>query len=207
MSPSHENGISANGVTNGHACGSSNGVSVKKAISKRTAYGPDTFDLSKVLTVTRSPKAFSSYAVSLVSLPAGSIFAPILGTTPSAKAYSSVQVSREKHIELNSDLLYCNHSCLPTVEFDIDRMVVRVAADRDLKADDPVTFWYPSTEWSMAQRFECSCGTERCRGWIAGAAEMDEDVVRSYWLNEHIVELLDEKKGLNGHEKNGHVVT
>jgi hypothetical protein len=211
MSPSHENGIHASRMANGHANGIANGGSngaMKSTDNKNTAYGSGTgtFDLAKVLTVTRSPRAFSSYAVSLVSLPAGSTFAPILGTTPSSKAYSSVQISRDQHMELNSDLLYCNHSCAPTVEFDVAHMVVRVAADRDLNAGDPLTFWYPSTEWSMAQRFECSCGSKRCHGWIAGAGEMDEEVVRSYWLNEHIVELLDEENRLNGHGKIGNAI-
>jgi hypothetical protein len=203
MSPSQENGINANGVTNGHINGSHNGAAIKEASSSGSVYSNKTFDLSKVLSVTRSSEAFSSYAVSLVSLPAGSIFAPILGTTFATKAYSTVQTSRYEHIELNSDLLYVNHSCAPTVEFDTGRMVVRVVAGRDLNAGDPLAFWYPSTEFSMAQRFACSCGSDRCHGWIAGAGEMDEDVVRSYWLNEHIVEMLDAKKKLNGHENNG----
>jgi hypothetical protein len=162
-----------------------------------------TINLTTRLTVSRSSKAFSSYAVSLVSLPAGALFAPLTGTTSSGKAYSSVQTGRDEHIELNSDLLYCNHSCAPSLEFDMARLEVRVARGRALKAGDRLTFWYPSTEWDMAQPFECQCGTRPCKGWIAGAGQMDETVVRGYWLNGHIEELLRERKEKTA-RKNGH---
>jgi hypothetical protein len=152
--------------------------------------------LEERLTVHRSPLAFSSAALSLVSLPRGSVFFPLTGlTSVSEPAYTSVQSGPNSHIELNSDLVYCNHSCSPTLEFDMSQLVVRVARDRDLRAGDPLTFWYPSTEWKMAQPFECSCGTSACKGWITGAGEMDEGVVTGYWLNPHIEALLDEKAG------------
>jgi len=38
-----------------------------------------------------------------------------------------------------------------------------VVAARDLAADDELTFFYPSTEWSMAEPFDCWCGAERVR--------------------------------------------
>jgi hypothetical protein len=84
----------------------------------------------------------------------------------------------------------------------VARMEVRVARERDLCVGDPLTFWYPSTEWEMAQPFECTCGSEACKGWIAGAGQMDKLILSQYWLNEHIVDLLSEKEsaeaGTNG---------
>jgi len=162
---------------------------------------PD-FDLDKVLTVLRGTKAFDSSAISRVSLPKGSFFAPLSGLTSGAKAYSSVQINRNEHTELNSNLVFCNHSCDPSLEFDVTKREVRVSRDRDLKEGDALTFWYPSTEWSMAQPFECDCGTERCLKWISGAGDMDESVLKGYWLNEHIVQMLAEK-AKNG-VTNGH---
>ncbi|RAL13262.1 uncharacterized protein BO97DRAFT_433962 [Aspergillus homomorphus CBS 101889] len=142
------------------------------------------------------PIPFASGAYSLVSLPAGSVFCKIEGTTLSKKAYTSVQTGRDSHIELNSDLVYCNHSCAPTVDFDMDRMEVRVVADRDLKAGDPLTFFYPSSEWEMDQPFQCTCGAgEKCRGVIDGAKNMQVEVLREYWLNPHIEEMVREREG------------
>jgi hypothetical protein len=165
--------------------------------------GDEVPDLSSRLKVERSDKAFGSRAVSLVDLPAGTLFARITTATPGTKAYSSVQISENDHIELNSDLLYCNHSCAPSLIFDMSKFEVRVAPDRDLKKGDALTFWYPSSEWEMAQPFDCNCGTDKCKGRISGVKDMDPRVLRGYWLNEHIQRMLAAKNaqqnGVNGH--------
>ncbi|KAF1815363.1 hypothetical protein P152DRAFT_183078 [Eremomyces bilateralis CBS 781.70] len=168
-------------------------------------------ELSQVLAINRSTKAFSSYAVSLVSLPAGALYAPITTATPGVKAYTSVQVSETAHIELNSDLVFCNHSCDPSLIFDMERNEVRVVDERALKEGEKVTFFYPSTEWEMAQPFDCTCGTERCVKRISGAKDMDEEVLKRYRLNGHIERLLEQRRkergqngNANGHPTNGH---
>ncbi|CAI7673844.1 unnamed protein product [Penicillium viridicatum] len=137
------------------------------------------------LRVERSTKAFASGAYSLVDLPAGAVFAKITTATPGKKAYTSVQTGRDTHIELNSDLVYCNHSCAPSLVFDMGRMEVRVVDDHPLK-----------TEWDMDQAFQCACGAGDgiCRGWISGAKTMSTETLDGYWLNGHITELLNESK-------------
>lgn len=168
-----------------------NGDSVTNGVNGHTK-SPEP-GLEKKLHVNRSSEAFSSYASSLVSLPAGSVFSRITIATPAKKAYTSVQTSENTHIELNSDLVYCNHSCEPTLVFDMHKMEVRVVDDRDLKEGDALTFFYPSSEWDMDQPFDCNCNTPKCCGRIAGAKDMDENVLRRYWLNPHIEALLDKK--------------
>ncbi|MCJ1391632.1 hypothetical protein MMC18_004497 [Xylographa bjoerkii] len=155
-------------------------------------------DLSALLTVHRpsspSSKTFSSYCTSLVSLPPGSLFARLTGLTPATQSYSSVQASRTLHIELNSNLLYIDHSCAPSLDFDMERFEVRVARDRPLRKGDKLTFFYPSTEWTMAQPFECRCGSEACLGTIKGAREMESGVLRRYWLNWFVEDMLRENE-------------
>lgn len=81
---------------------------------------------------------------------------------------------------------------------------MRVSEERDLKQGQALTFFYPSSEWDMAQPFDCSCGEESCKGVIDGAGKMDEGVVRGYWLNGHIERLLEGKNGEEGGSvKNG----
>lgn len=63
-----------------------------------------------------------------------------------------------------------------------------------LKEGDELTFFYPSTEWDMAQPFDCLCGSGVCKGRISGARDMDGGVLSKYWLGEHIRDLLEEKK-------------
>jgi hypothetical protein len=160
--------------------------------------GTDVDDLKDRLHVERFAKAFGNRAVSLIDLPAGSLFLKITKATPATKAYTSVQVSENSHIELNSDIVFINHSCKPSVVFDMTKMEVRVSDERDLKKGDALTFFYPSSEWDMAQPFDCTCGEEECKGTIDGAGKMDERVVRGYWLNGHIERLLDAKNGGEG---------
>ncbi|ORY17501.1 hypothetical protein BCR34DRAFT_474804 [Clohesyomyces aquaticus] len=157
-------------------------------------------DLSQLLRVEHLPGSFTSRSVSLVDLPAGAVFARISNPTPATVAYTSVQASRDLHIELNCDLVYINHSCRPTLVFDMTRWEVRVSSDLvgGLKAGDELTFFYPSTEWDMAQPFDCRCREASCKGTISGAKDMAPSVLSEYWLNAHIEELLQEKSSSNG---------
>lgn len=134
--------------------------------------------------------------VSKVDLPAGSQFTPITTHTYVSKPeWSSVQTGKNEHIELNSGLLYVNHSCQPTLEFDTTKMEVRVARDRDLKAGDDLSFFYPSTEWDCARPFECLCGAPKdiCIGTQQGAYFLSKDKLDQYFINKHILELAAER--------------
>jgi hypothetical protein len=72
-----------------------------------------------------------------------------------------------------------------------------IAGENGLSIGQELTFFYPSTEWDMAQGFDCFCGTKTCRGFISGAKNMTSQQLEGIWLNPHIRELLkDEKAGL-----------
>jgi hypothetical protein len=156
-------------------------------------------DLTRLLRVEHREGSFASLSRSLVTLPPGAVFARITNPTPATCAYSSVQASETLHIELNCDLVYINHSCAPTLIFDMVAWEVRVNPDlqRGLREGDELTFFYPSTEWDMSQPFDCLCGEKECRGRIAGAKDMSVDVLDEYWLSKHVEELLA-KKGRAG---------
>ena len=133
---------------------------------------------------------FQSAARSLVALPAGALFSKITTAVPTArKTYTSVQSGIGRNLELCSDLVYCNHSCSPSPEFDMSRFEVRVARDRPLSVGDELTFFYPSTEWDMVQPFHCHCGSAKCLGVVGGCQGIDAVVREQYWLNSHIEEL------------------
>jgi hypothetical protein len=83
--------------------------------------------------------------------------------------YLSVQIDDTRHILLSPEFLqYINHSCDPNVFFDTTNMVITCL--RKIDIGEAMTFFYPSTEWSMEQRFDCLCGSEKCVGKIQGAA-------------------------------------
>lgn len=93
------------------------------------------------------PTSFTSKLIAEKDFNKDSIIADLKGLTPGPKRYSSVQISVEEHVELNSDLLYLNHSCDPSTYLDVTTRAI--VALRDLKAGDELTFFYPSTEWDM----------------------------------------------------------
>jgi len=142
-----------------------------------------------LISVEKGVGEFSARAVSLQSLPAGALFAKITGSTRTGqRTYASVQTGESSDIELNSDLVYSNHSCDPSTVFDMAKMEVRVVEGRPLEKGQDITFFYPSTEWDMAQPFECNCGAGNgvCIGTVRGAKYLSDEVLRRYWLNPHI---------------------
>ena len=116
-----------------------------------------------------------------------------------------------------------NHSCEPTVEVVLHApdaadggyrdYEVRVARDRDLRAGDELTFFYPSTEWDCVAPFRCLCGSssssseeeeeeeengegeegKRCIGMQQGSKYLSDEALGRYFLNQHIHSLLAER--------------
>jgi hypothetical protein len=103
--------------------------------------------------------------------------------------YLSVQVDEDKHILLSPEFLqYINHSCEPNTFFNTQTW--EVVAIRDIKENEEITFFYPSTEWEITQPFECFCQTESCLGKIQGASQLNNTVINKYRLAEHIKKKL-----------------
>lgn len=99
--------------------------------------------------------------------------------------YLSVQVDDSKHILLAPEFLqYINHSCEPNTFF--DTKTEQVVALRSIAPNEEITFFYPSTEWSMTQPFTCFCGADNCLGQIQGAAHLNRKALAKYRFAEHI---------------------
>ena len=158
------------------------------------------------LQVIKGDRPFQSSARSLIALPAGALFAKITTATPAPQTtYTSVADGPNSCIELNSDLVYCNHSCQPTLVFDMTRFEVRVVDDRPLAVGDELTWFYPISEWTMAQAFQCQCGSGQCLGIISGSRDIEPALLQRYWLNEHVARLLAEKVQLSNKAPLGRV--
>ncbi|NET60604.1 MAG: SET domain-containing protein [Symploca sp. SIO2E6] len=103
--------------------------------------------------------------------------------------YLSVQIAEHQHILLEPEFLqYINHSCDPNVCFDTSNMTV--TALRKIEIGEELTFFYPSTEWSMDRGFDCHCGTQDCLGKIQGAAHLPLNVLTKYKFSQHIQQKL-----------------
>ncbi|MGP1383383.1 MAG: SET domain-containing protein [Thainema sp.] len=119
-----------------------------------------------------------------VAIQEGEVFHRITDYQAALKrTYTSVQVSTNVSIE-EFFLAHLNHSCEPNVIIDAARLELR--AVRPIRPGEDLTFFYPSTEWEMAQPFNCLCGAASCLGTISGAKDMTLSMMGRYFINHHI---------------------
>ncbi|MGW0520236.1 SET domain-containing protein-lysine N-methyltransferase [Crossiella sp. NPDC003009] len=129
--------------------------------------------------------------VPLAAIPEGAVVASITDRVEhTAPTKYTIQVSRDRHVDA-AEVRYLNHSCRPNAVVDTVRNVV--VATSPIAEGEQVTFFYPATEWEMADPFSCGCGHDNCLGEIAGAAFLPGAVLSGYRLSSHIAELVAER--------------
>lgn len=136
---------------------------------------------SKAGTQLVTEQAFAQGAVVAV------IRHPVVVSQPT---YQTIQTGPGRHIENIGVIVYMNHSCDPNCEIDTGTLTIRAA--RDIGPGEPLTFFYPSTEWEMEQPFICACGSERCVGLVAGAKYLSVAILSRYFINQHIRQMIDD---------------
>jgi Proteins containing SET domain len=144
-----------------------------------------------VFAEVRQKKANKQNALfALRSFQPGEVIADFsAGTIAAEPTYLTVQVDAGKHITLQPEFLqYINHSCAPNVFFDTTAM--QVVALKEIKKEEEMVFFYPSTEWKMTQSFTCYCGSPACLGEIRGAAFLPKQVLKQYRLTDFIQQQL-----------------
>lgn len=101
----------------------------------------------------------------------------------------TVQSGEHAHIILEPEFLqYINHSCNPNSFFNTTTM--ELVALKTIRPGDEFTFFYPSTEWFMAEPFKCLCGEANCIGTIKGAKELEKELLSEYKLTDFIQQKL-----------------
>ncbi len=125
---------------------------------------------------------------------AGEIICPFNAGSVQAEAnYLTVQTGVDKHITLQPEFLqYINHSCDPNVFFNTTDF--RLEALKAIQPGDELMFFYPSTEWDMAQPFDCYCGAKHCLRHIQGALYLTETSLQPYRLTDFIKQQLQKRK-------------
>jgi len=117
------------------------------------------------------------------------------GITQSYATYLTVQTGADRHITLMPEFLqYINHSCAPNVFFNTTAM--QLVCLQPLQPGDEFTFFYPSTEWEMAQPFVCNCGNEACLQLINGASHLSVETLSKYKLTDFIKQQVKLKLSL-----------
>jgi hypothetical protein len=107
---------------------------------------------------------------------------------PSVKNRYSLEIGEGVHAEILPTVLrLMSHSCAPNLAFDLPRK--RLLVIRDIAPGEQFTFFYPSTEWDMAEPFACWCGAPECVGDVRGAKYLDRELLGRYQLAPHIRKL------------------
>ncbi len=110
-------------------------------------------------------------------------------------SYLTVQTGASKHITLKPQFLqYINHSCAPNVFFNTTTM--ELVCIKKIQPGDEFTFFYPSTEWEMAQPFVCNCGSPACLQLINGASHLSVETLSKYKLTDFIRQQVRQKLSL-----------
>ncbi|KAG8922751.1 hypothetical protein FRC02_011628 [Tulasnella sp. 418] len=143
------------------------------------------------------PGVLTSKLISVKDILAGQRICKLEGLATGPKTYSTVQCGPgpNDHKDLGSDLYYVNHSCDPNVVFDVTSSNPddwHFRALKDIKSGEELRYFYPATEWEMAQPFECDCKAENCLGLVSGAYKLSrEELEERSFINRHILQLLD----------------
>ena len=108
----------------------------------------------------------------------------------------SIQYNASKHMLIAPEFLrLTNHSCDPNITIHTRDLYVK--AVRPIEPGDELVYFYPSTEWSMAEPFQCCCESPRCLIHIRGAAYLPMHVLAGYYLNDHIKALIGNQREIS----------
>ncbi|KAJ3371170.1 hypothetical protein GGF31_003593 [Allomyces arbusculus] len=132
-------------------------------------------------TVVFGKENFSSRLIATRAFAKGEVIAKVDvagGMAESEKRYSTIQIGKDKHAQVASDLVYMNHSCSPSADFDAPNMAM--IATRGT--------------WDKDQPFDCWCGASQCIKRVEGAKHVPANVLNRYSLTRHIQELKAEQE-------------
>lgn len=116
-----------------------------------------------------------------------------VGSVVASPNYLTVQIEAQKHFIFEPCYLqYLNHSCNPNVF--VDTNTHQLIALQNIEVGDELTYFYPSTEWAMAQPFTCNCGNKNCLQVIQGAAYLPVSILKQYRLSTFIQQMLGSAK-------------
>ena len=111
-------------------------------------------------------------------------------------SYLTVQIGEAAHISLMPSFLACvNHSCHPNSFFDPEQK--QLVCIKPIAAGEEITFFYPSSEWSMTQPFDCYCASPFCLHHIAGARYLSPEQQKRYRFTPFIQKKLATAYGLS----------
>lgn len=121
--------------------------------------------ISKKLEVKETRNGKSLFAIQEII--DGEILIRFEGKVIRSPTKTSLQIDEGKHLEGFGEIDdFLNHSCDPNGHINFADLTFRALGD--IKKGEEVTFNYLTSEWDMANKFECSCGSKNCFEHISG---------------------------------------
>ena len=158
----------------------------------------DSAELTGCAAVIRLEEEFKLFAARVVV--EGERLFMINGELTTVPTRFSVQVGQSIHVDLPGDVVleeildryywrFMNHSCEPNATI----RGREVHALRAIRQWEEITFDYNTTEYDMAEPFDCRCGSPRCAGRVRGfryLSRADQERLRRH-LASHLLTILD----------------
>lgn len=122
--------------------------------------------LRQFFKIVKSPEAINEGIISLISLNEGDIAFRWTGWFLTNQTLHSLQHKDGIYIHdpyFSGKLL---HSCEPNLKLDMGTLTAYVI--RPIKVFDRLTCDYDDTEDILYNHFNCTCGSENCKGYIMG---------------------------------------
>ncbi|KAH9993726.1 hypothetical protein BJV74DRAFT_877772 [Russula compacta] len=151
------------------------------------------------------PGDFCSMLITRKDFEAGEVMTHLTCMTKGPRSYATVQCGPGPgdNVSVKSDLTYVNHSCDPNAAFDLsslDQADWHLSALKRIAAGEPVTYFYPSTEWLMVQPFDCTCGSKSCLRRIEGAAALStEELLARGTISPWVSDAIRQRDLAEGH--------
>jgi len=121
--------------------------------------------ISRKLAVRDSAKGKA--LVALEEIPMGEVLIRFDGTFLPRPTKNTLQIDVGKHLEGPGEIDdYLNHSCSPNGYIEFDTLSYKTM--RMVSPGEELTFNYLTTEWDMANKFRCVCGSAACLHEIKG---------------------------------------
>ncbi|MFA6549930.1 MAG: SET domain-containing protein-lysine N-methyltransferase [Candidatus Gracilibacteria bacterium] len=99
------------------------------------------------------------------------------GIVTDERGVYTLQIGLFEHLLVSEPWRFVNHSCDPNCGIKNKTTLVAI---KPIKKGDPITFDYAMTEQRLFHPFECSCGSEKCRGMVGGFDSLPDDIRRRY---------------------------
>lgn len=121
--------------------------------------------ISKKLIVRKTEKGKSLFTKS--DIKKDEILIKFEGKISKYPNKSTLQIEENKHLETVGKMYnFLNHSCEPNGYINLDDLTFR--AHNKINKGEKINFNYLTTEWDMANKFQCHCKSKNCFKNIKG---------------------------------------